>query len=81
MRELRNYGIYQPPGTPRRVVAVPNGAGYFLYDYVYFTALPPRFEVKMDGSVLDWHLEPTGWDADDLLDTGETLDHKREQDA
>ncbi len=74
MRELRNFGVYQPPGGQRRVVAVVNGDGYFLYDHEYFTTLPPRFTVKADNSVLDWHLRPAGWGADDLLDTGETFD-------
>ena len=74
MCELRSHGIYQPPGDLRRVVAVRSSDGYFLYDHEYFTALPPRFEVRPDGSVLDWHLEPAGWGADDLIDTGETFD-------
>ena len=72
MRKLRPYGIYQPPGGPRPVYAVPAYEGYYLYDSEHGARLPPRYEVKPDGRVESWHGEPVSWRADDLVDTGET---------
>lgn len=74
MRRLRDYGIYQPPGELRRVYAVPVEGGYHLYDSTYSAKLPPRFEVKPDGSVVDWNGALILWGADDLVDTGETFE-------
>jgi hypothetical protein len=73
MHRLRSLGIYQPPGDVRRVYALLVGDGFFLYDYEYGATLPPRFEVRPDGTVLDWHGNMTDWSSEELFDTGETL--------
>jgi hypothetical protein len=74
MRQLRNYGVYQPPGDLKPVLAVRAGVIYYLYDKAHGAALPPRFRVEPDGSVTNWHGERVGWTAADLVDTGETRD-------
>ena len=73
LRELRTYGIYQPPEGLRLVYAVPADEGYYLYDREYGERLPPRFDVKPDGRIESWHGDPVGWSADELGDTGETF--------
>jgi hypothetical protein len=72
MRQLRNGGVYQPPGDLRPVFAVRAGGVYYLYDRVYGAALRPRFRVEPDGGVTDWHGDRASWTAEDLVDTGET---------
>lgn len=74
MRQLRNFGVYQPPGGLRPVVAVRAGAVYYLYDKVYGPALSPRFRVEPDGGVTNWHGDHLTWAVADLVDTGETRD-------
>ena len=74
MRQLRNYGVYQPPGTLRPVFAVRAGVIYYLYDKTHGPALSPRFRVEPDGSIINWHGERVGWTSADLVDTGETRD-------
>jgi hypothetical protein len=72
MRKLRSFGIYQPPGETRPVYVVLNGGGYTLYDSELGATIPPRFEVKPDGSVVDWHDDPASWSVEDLVDTGDS---------
>jgi hypothetical protein len=74
MWQLRNYGVYQPPGALRQVCAVRAGEVYYLYDKMYGPALMPRFRVEPDGSVTNWHGKHVAWTAADLVDTGETHD-------
>jgi hypothetical protein len=74
MRQLRNYGIYQPPGGLRPIMAVRAGNVYYLYDKTVGDALSPRFRVEPDGSVTNWHGERVGWTSADLVDMGETRD-------
>jgi hypothetical protein len=72
MRHLRAYGIYKLPGVRRPVYAVPDGGGYLLYDSLLGRELPPRFEVKPDGRVTNWHGDELGPSVEELEDTGET---------
>jgi hypothetical protein len=74
MWQLRNYGVYQPPGGLRPVLAVRAGSVYYLYDKTFGPALPPRFRVEPGGSITNWHGDPVDWTAEDLVDTGETRD-------
>ena len=74
MQQLRYYGVYQPPGDLKPVLAVRAGTVYYLYDKVHGAALPPRFRVESDGSVINWHGDSVGWNTADLIDTGETRD-------
>ena len=71
MRQLRAYGIYKLPGVSRPVFAVPDGGGYLLYDSLLGRDLPPRFGVKPDGRVTNWHGDELGLSVEDLEDTGE----------
>jgi len=76
MRLLRNYGIYKLPEQVRQVYAVSAGGGaYLLYDREFGASIPPRFEARPDGRVVNWHGETTHWTTRDLSDTGETRDH------
>lgn len=72
MRPLRDYGIYVPPGGLRPVFVVRAEGVYHLYDVAYGPALPPRFTVRPDGAITDWHGERVDWAAEDLRDAGET---------
>ena len=72
MRQLRAYGIYKLPGVSRPVFAVPADGGYLLYDSLRGQDLPPRFEVKPDGRVTNWHGDELELTAEQLEDTGET---------
>lgn len=73
MRRLTNYGIYRLPGVGRELVALRDrGGGFLLYDDEYDMRLPPRFEVRADGRIVNWHGEVTKWMAEDLIDTGRT---------
>ena len=74
MWQLRNYGVYQPPGGLKPVIAVRAGAVYYLYDKVYGAALPPRFRVELDGSITNWHGDRLTWTVADLADTGVSHD-------
>jgi hypothetical protein len=57
MRQIRNYGIYQPPGNLRPVYAVRADGVYYLYDSEYEAALSPRFRVEPGGDITNWHGE------------------------
>jgi hypothetical protein len=70
MRQLRAYGIYKLPGNVRPVFALPSDGGYFLYDSLRGRDLPPRFEVKSDGRITNWHGERLELTAEQLEDTG-----------
>ncbi len=73
MLTLRPFGIYLLPGDSRAVYALPVLDGYYLYDSEYAATLPPRYEVKPDGSIESWGGDKTRWRADDLADTGMTF--------
>ncbi|MDQ3742886.1 MAG: hypothetical protein M3444_00600 [Acidobacteriota bacterium] len=72
MRQLRAYGIYNLPGVKRPVFAVPAEGGYLLYDSLLGEALPPRFEVKPDGRVTNWHGDEMSVRVEEFQDTGQT---------
>ena len=74
MRELRHYGVYLPPGGLRPVYALRDGGVYRLYDSEYGGRLPPRFIVRPEGAVTNWHGEPANWSVEELADTGETYE-------
>jgi hypothetical protein len=71
MRQLRNVGIYRPPGGLRPVYAVYADGVWYLYDSEHGAILPPRFTVHSDGTVTNWHGERVGWTAEAFIDTGE----------
>ena len=72
MRQLRAYGIYKLPGVKRPVFAVPADGGYLLYDSLLGEDLPPRFEVKPDGRVTNWHGDEMSVRVEEFQDTGQT---------
>lgn len=72
VRQLMAYGIYKLPGVSRPVFALPADGGYFLYDSLCGQHLPPRFEVKPEGRVTNWHGDDLELTVEQLEDTGET---------
>jgi hypothetical protein len=75
MKQLRDYGMYNLPGSLRALYLVPNGEDtYFLYDGEFGSRLPPRFRVTGDGHIINWFDDFPVWTIADLTDTGETYE-------
>jgi len=75
MRQLNTGKLYTLPGRVRPLYAAPSGEGYRLYDYRLGSTVPPRFIVRADGRLLDWHGGETPWTVDDLLEVRGSSPH------
>ncbi len=72
MRQLRERGIYKTPDGRQFVACAGILGNYLLYSLHGGTSVLPAFAVDMTGRVVA-ATQPTRWLADELMDTGRTL--------